>query len=155
MKFKKADKNDVESLVELRIAYLKEDYGSLTEKQINSLKEQLPLYFKEHLNKDIYAYAAIDEEEIVSIILMLVIEKPANPNFITGKTGTLLSVYTKPDYRRKGAANELLKMAIKEAEKMELSFIDLQATKDGYPLYLKNGFVEQKNEYVPMKYRIK
>lgn len=155
MKFKKADKNDVESLVELRIAYLKEDYGSLTEKQINSLKEQLPLYFKEHLNKDIYAYAAINEEEIVSIILMLVIEKPANPNFITGKTGTLLSVYTKPDYRRKGAANELLKMAIKEAEKMELSFIDLQATKDGYPLYLKNGFVEQKNEYVPMKYRIK
>lgn len=85
---------------------------------------------------------------------MLIVEKPANPSFITGKTGTLLNVFTKPEFRRKGIANKLLNMAIEDAKNMDLSFIDLHATKEGYPLYLKNGFGEEKSEYVPMKYKI-
>ena len=155
MEFRRANTNDIESLVNMRIAYLKDDYGTLSEEQIIRLKEQLPIYFNSHVDKDLKAYIAVQEKEVVSVILMLIVEKPANPSFITGKTGTLLSVYTKPEFRRKGIANKLLNMVIEDAKSMDLSFIDLHATKDGYPLYLKNGFVEEKSEYVPMKYKIK
>ena len=33
-----------------------------------------------------------------------------------------------------------------------MSFIELEASRDGKPIYLNTGFVEVKNEYTFMKY---
>ena len=154
MKLRKADIKDINQLVEMRIGYLKEDYGTLSEEQIGGISEQLPSYFKSHLNKDLYVYVAECNGEIISTVFMLVVEKPANPSFLTGKTGTFLNVYTKENFRKKGIANSLVETALKDAEKLSLSYVDLQATKDGYSLYLKNNFKEQKSEYTYMKYNI-
>ena len=154
MKLRKADIKDINQLVEMRIGYLKEDYGTLSEEQIGGISEQLPSYFKSHLNKDLYVYVAECNGEIISTVFMLVVEKPANPSFLTGKIGTFLNVYTKENFRKKGIANSLVETALKDAEKLSLSYVDLQATKDGYSLYLKNNFKEQKSEYTYMKYNI-
>ena len=154
MKLRKADIKDINQLVEMRIGYLKEDYGTLSEEQIGGISEQLPSYFKSHLNKDLYVYVAECNGEIISTVFMLVVEKPANPSFLTGKTGTFLNVYTKENFRKKGIANSLVETALKDAEKLSLSYVDLHATKDGYSLYLKNNFKEQKSEYTYMKYNI-
>lgn len=59
MEFRRANTNDIESLVNLRIAFLKDDYGILTEEQVISLKKQLPIYFNCHVNKDLKAYIAV------------------------------------------------------------------------------------------------
>ncbi len=40
------------------------------------------------------------------IVALLIVEKPMSPSFITGKTGTVLNVYTKPEYRNKGYAKK-------------------------------------------------
>lgn len=81
---------------------------------------------------------------------MLVIEKSANPSFLTGKTGTILNVYTKSTYRRQGMAGT--KMAIEHARQMNLSLLELKATADGLPLYTDIGFAPEASKYTNIKY---
>ena len=44
---------DIDLLTELRIAYLKEDYGKLDEEDIRKIRRDLPDYFKKNLNENI------------------------------------------------------------------------------------------------------
>ena len=42
-------------------------------------------------------------------------KKPISPSFISGKTGTVLNVYTKPEYEHKGYAKSIIKMILEDA----------------------------------------
>lgn len=135
MDFRKAVKSDISQLVEMRLGYLKEDRSYLTEEEIKKLKDSLPKYFENHLGKDITIYVCEDNKEIISTVFLLVIEKPGNPSFITGKTGTVLNVFTKSEYRKQGIAGKLMNMMLEDAKDMNLSYVELQATNMGKPLY--------------------
>ena len=91
-----------------------------------------------------------DLEEPVCVFFLL-INKPASPLFITGKTGTLMNVYTLPEYRRRGIGKKLVSMAIEDGKAWDLSYIELRATKCGYPLYKQLDFIEDKSIYMSMK----
>ena len=78
-----------------------------------------------------------------------------SPAFITGKTGTVLNVYTMPTHRRKGLASKLMTMMLEDAAAHQLSVVELKATDDGYSLYQKLGFVDAVSHYRQMKYTIK
>jgi ribosomal protein S18 acetylase RimI-like enzyme len=83
---------------------------------------------------------------------MAVAEMPANPAFITGKTATILNVFTYPEYRRKRIATKLLTMMINEAKAMNISYLELSATDSGKQLYEKLGFVsKQSSKYTEMR----
>lgn len=151
MIFERADINDLDSLVKLRIDYLIEDYGEISELQINQISERLPDYYLRHLNKDFFAYVCREENKIVSCCFLYVTEKPSNPAFINGKTGTVLNVYTKPEYRKKGIAGKLISLLISDAKKMELDFVELKATDAGYNLYKSIGFEDVISKYHNMK----
>lgn len=153
MEYYKADNKEIQNLVNMRVAYLNEDYGHLESDVIEKIISSLPDYFEKHLNNDLFAYVAKDTE-IVATALLLIVEKPANPSFISGKTGVVLNVYTKEDYRRKGIANKLMKMLLSDAEKLKLDYVELKATNDGYNLYKSLGFKDSVSEYKPMKYEI-
>lgn len=88
-------------LTELRIAYLQEDLGEIGDADLKLIESLLPGYYEKHLNKDLMVYVARNEKDIVSCAFLLIVEKPMSPSFITGKTGTVLNVYTKPEYRKK------------------------------------------------------
>ena len=100
MIFDKATKKDIGVLTDLRIAYLNEDLGVISDQNLELMKSTLPSYYTKHLNKDLMVYVARDGEDIVSCAFLLIVEKPMSPSFITGKTGTVLNVYTKPDYMK-------------------------------------------------------
>ncbi len=117
MLFEHADMPDISQLTDLRIAYLEEDNGDLSESDSMRIRDILPDYFKRNLNKSIFGYVARDGECIAACALLLVVEKPCSPAFPTGKTGTVLNVYTRPEYRRKGYAGDLMKMLLAEAAK--------------------------------------
>lgn len=151
MNIRKAGKEDIAQLVEMRIKYLTIDCGELTAEQLEAIRGQLPGYFERQLGTGVLAYAAEEEGILVSTVLMVIVEKPANPHFITGKTGTLLNVYTRPEYRRQGLAGKLIGLAIEDAKELNLSYIDLSASKEGYSLYKKIGFTESQSDFVPMK----
>lgn len=143
----KASEKEISGLVELRIAYLKEDLGTISEADLQRMKEVLPQYFRKHLNRDLFVYVAKEAEEILACAFLLVVEKPMSPAFMTGKTGTVLNVYTKPEYRKKGYAKQLMNALLEDAKKNELSVVELKATEDGYHLYKAVGF-----EDVVLKY---
>lgn len=45
-------------------------------------------------------------------------------------------------------------MAIEDAKRLDLAYIELSASKAGYPLYQKLGFEEEQPHYPTMKYQI-
>lgn len=141
-----------EQLVQLRLDYLTEDHGSLSDKEKARISAALPDYYKKHLNSDLFVYICTDNGEIVSCCFLLVTEKPANPDFLNGKTGTILNVYTKPKYRHQGHAKKLIEMMLEDARSMKLDFVELKATEDGYGLYKKVGFKDAVSKYHDMKY---
>ena len=149
MKFEKATIKDINMITDLRLAYLQEDLGVITDKQL--IQESLPSYYEKHLNKDLMVYVARDDEDIVACAFLLIVEKPMSPSFITGKTGTVLNVYTKPEYRNKGYAKKLMTMMLEDATAQDVSIIELKSTEDGYSLYKSVGFEDVVVKYHNMK----
>lgn len=154
MTYEKARPDDTEELTALRVVYLLEDYGEIPQNKLAMISDSLPAYFRSHLNKDLFAFICRTDNVIAGCCFLYVSEKPANPSFINGKTGTVLNVYTRPQYRRKGIARELIKMLLSESEKMHLDFVELKSTDAGYNLYKSLGFDDVVSKYHNMKYVI-
>jgi len=144
--------SDIASLTELRLTYLKEDYGQLSEETITKLRKDLPSYFKNHLNRDIFCYLIRENDKVVACAFLLVVEKPSSPMFLSGKTGSVLNVYTNPAYRRRGYAKRIMEKLLSDAISLNLSVVELKATADGYHLYKSVGFTEDTSGYRHMKW---
>ena len=143
---------DADELVELRVAYLTEDNGVLDEGDEVAIRDGLPGYFGAHLGHDLHAYVVREGGRIASCAFLIVVEKPMSPAFINGRTGIVLNVYTRPDCRRRGYAKRLMEALLAGAEALDLSVVELQATDDGYPLYLSVGFLDDESKYHRMKW---
>lgn len=144
---------DIDLLTELRLAYLQEDCGKLSEDDVKKIRRDLPNYFKKNLNRNIFCYLMKDKEQIIACAFLLLVEKPMSPAFITGRTGTVLNVYTKPTYRRKGYAKMLMKKLLSDAVEKNLSVVELKSTEDGYHLYKSIGFTDDMSKYHFMKWK--
>ena len=153
MNVDKAGLNDTNALVQLRLDFLTEDNGSLDERDIAAIQENLPGYFLDHLDRDLFIYVMRDGQTIVSCAFLLIVEKPMSPAFINGKTGIVLNVYTLPSARRKGYATAIMNTLLAEAEEMELAVVELKATEAGYPLYRSVGFTDDCSRYHMMKWK--
>lgn len=150
---RQAKAQDVDTLVELRLAYVEADYGEIDAETEAVLRTQLSEYFPAHLGKDIFGFLCFDGEKAVSMVILYIMDKPAFVTTPSGRTGTLLSVVTLPEYRKRGIAGKLVKMALEKAEKLGAEFVELQATADGEPLYRKIGFKDKESHYTPMIYK--
>ena len=155
MVYEKADTNDIAELTRLRLEYLSEDYGEIAQDDLKRIADNLPTYFRRHLNEDLYAFVCRNGDIIAGCCFLYVSEKPANPSFISGRTGTVMNVYTLPEFRRRGIAGELMKLLLSESEKIGLDFVELKATDAGYSLYRSLGFEDNVSKYHNMKYIIR
>ena len=153
MKIYKATMDDLPDLVQLRIDFLKMDYGQLSEEDEVTIRNQSKGYFIKHLFMDDFIAIIVKVgEEIAGAAFLLIQERPANPSFITGLTGTLLNVITYPKFRRNGVATLVVRAIIDEARLMNVSSIDLSSTEDGRMLYEKLGFTVP--PYTPMRLKL-
>ena len=144
---------DAEALAEMRLAYLRESFGTLGEAETAALRAQLPAYFQKHTGSDLFAYVIRSGGEIVSCAFLLVVEKPMSPAFPNGKTGILLNVYTRPVFRRMGLAGSILRRLTEDARALRLSEIECKAVKAAVPLYRSIGFEDDVTDYHRMKWR--
>ena len=144
MNIRKATLFDLNSLIALRLDYLKLE-GSLPREQEITVLGQLKKYFIKHIpSGDFIAILAEDSGKIASAAFLVITERPAGPDFLTGRCGTVLNVLTYPEYRRQGISTQVLLALIEEAENMEVSILDLFATPEGRRVYKKLGFQESK-----------
>lgn len=136
--------SDIGELVELRLAYLTDDFGSLGVDEAASINDELPPYFRARIGRDLKVFVARDTDtgKIACTAWLLLVDKPPSPRFPHGRTGVLFNVYTRPEYRRRGLATRVMEALIAEARDLELDVIELHATDDGYPLYVSLGFAD-------------
>ena len=151
--YRAAENEDIDNLVKLRLEYVKADYGEIDAEKEETLRAQLNEYFPAHLGKDIFGFLCFDGKKAVSMVILYIMDKPAFVTTLSGRTGTLLSVVTLPEYRRKGIAGKLVKMALEKAKQLGAEFVELQATADGAPLYKGIGFKDKESHYTPMIYK--
>lgn len=149
MIYRIASSADIQELTEIRALFLAEEFG---EGDFSEEKTVLPDYFSRHLGNDLTVFVADDGGRIAAAVFLMISEKPANPRFPRGMTGTVMNVFTRREYRRRGIAGALMKMLIEYAENAQLDIIELKASESGYPLYKKLGFEEDTFPDKPMKY---
>src|SRR6185436_12904412 len=125
--YRKANQNDIQTLVDTRILFAVELKGEQPREIIDALKIQMTDYF-------IKATAA---NTCISVILR---EQPGNLNNPSGKWGYIMNMYTLPEFRRKGICKGILKELIEEALKSGTTAFELHATKEGEFVYKQDGF---------------
>lgn len=146
-----ASEKDIPELIELRLAYLRDDFGELSETDRVSLPLEIRPYLQEHLGRDLRVFAAREEGTIVCCAWLLLVEKPPSPRFPHGRTGVLFNVYTRPERRRQGLARRVMGRLIDAARNHALDVIELHATDDGYPLYTSLGFADDSSTHRAMR----
>ena len=152
--FDMAGIDDIPELVRLRIAYMIDDFGSISEYERRCMEKQLPDYFGRRLGKELIAFVARAEGRLVAAAYLLIIEKPANPFLLNGLDGEVLSVYTENKYRGKGICTQLMKNMIEYAKENRLCRIDLMATDEGYSVYKRVGFEDKTQKYLDMRLKL-
>ena len=147
MDIRKATVDDIETLVKIRLDYLRHDFGGIAPEHESAIKKQLPDYFYRHIiTGDFIAMLASINSKVCASAFMVITEKPANQAFINGMTATILNVLTYREYRRQGIATRVMRSIIEEAKKADVTAIDLLATDNGRSLYERLGFNLGKNK---------
>ncbi len=154
IKYVEATKEDINELIRLRLAYMKDDFGSVTDRERTAMETQLPDYFDRKLGTELIAFVAKAGDKVVSVAYLHIIEMPANSLLLNGLYGEVLNVYTEPEYRGKGICTKLMNNLVEYGKKAGLGRIDLSATDDGYPIYAKIGFKDKEHRYRDMRYKL-
>jgi len=151
--FEQANLSDIDELIRLRIAYMIDDFGTVSDSECEGMKKQLPDYFARKLGTELIAFVAKENNRIVSVAYLHIIEMPANSILLSGLYGDVLSVYTEPEYRGQGLCTKLMKNLVNYGKERGLGRIDLKATSQGFPIYKKVGFAEKEARYTDMQYK--
>jgi N-acetylglutamate synthase-like GNAT family acetyltransferase len=150
--YRKIDNNDRDLFIRLRLDFINEFHKDVDETEKEKLKTSLQNYFDRHIkNDELIGIVCEHDKKIISVAYLIIGEWPPNRKFINGKIGTLLNVYTYPEYRKNGIATNIIKKIIEEAKKQNVSMINLLATEDGENVYKKLGFLETEDKSMRLK----
>ena len=142
IEYKRLTENELDTFIELRINQLREEGA----KEDIDLRPALKDYYLRHLADGTFvSWLAFDGKKIVGTSGMSFVEKPPYFACPSGKIGLLSSMFTNPDYRRKGIAKELLSRVVKEAKDYGCGTVQITASDMGVKLYTDFGFVHNQN----------
>ena len=139
--FRKATLDDIPLLLKCRIALLHSAIGSGDAAQWEFVENQIELYYKTAIqDKTHIAFLAFDGDICIGtggVCFYQVLPTYFKP---TGKKAYIINMYTVPKYRNQGIATQILDYLIKECLQQNISYITLEATDMGRPVYEKFGF---------------
>jgi ribosomal protein S18 acetylase RimI-like enzyme len=139
LKFRKANTDDIDKLVDLRKKQLVEEG---IEPNID-IDTELYVFFKNKLSEGtLIQWLVEDNEEIIACGAVIFYEFPPSYTNKTGKKAYITNMYTKENYRGQGIATNLLTKLVDEAKNSGITKIWLGASKLGKPVYKKFGFQE-------------
>ena len=140
--YRKLTEADLPAFIQMRITQLREEGATEDFDLVPELKD----YYKRHLAEGTFvSWLALDGEKIIGTSGMSFVEKPPYFGCPSGKLGLLSSMFTNPDYRRKGIAKELLHRVVEEARAYGCGAVQITASDMGVKLYTAYGFVHNGN----------
>ena len=140
MEIIKATKNDIETLMKIRMEMLKEVNALPIDYVFDkSFVEYCRMNF-ECTGKTQTDVMCIENGEPVACANLCYLSMIPTFSHPTGKRAHMMNVYVKKDFRRKGLAKKMLELLIEEAKSRKVTEISLDATEKGRPLYESMGF---------------
>ena len=126
----------------MRINQLREEGA----KEDIDLEPALKDYYLRHLSDGTFiSWLALDNDRIIGTSGMSIVEKPPYFGCPSGKIGLLSSMFTDPNYRRKGIAKTFLSKVIDEAKAQGCGTVQITASDMGVLLYSDFGFEKNEN----------
>ena len=140
--YKKLTDAELDVFIRMRIQQLREE-GATEE---YDLAPDLKDYYAKHMADGTFvSWIALDGDVIVGTSGMSFVERPPIFGCPSGKMGILSSMFTDPDYRRKGIARELLTRVVQEANEYGCGTVQITASDMGVKLYSAFGFKHNEN----------
>ena len=140
--YQKLTEKELDTFIQMRIRQLREE--GATEKI--DLVPELQDYYRRHMADGTFvSWLAMDGSRIVGTSGMSFVEKPPYFGCPSGKMGLLSSMFTDPEYRRRGIAKELLSRVVEEARAYGCGTVQITASDMGVLLYTDFGFVKNGN----------
>lgn len=128
--------------IDIRINQLREEGAKEDIDLVPALKD----YYNRYMADGTFvSWLAFDGNKIIGTSGMSYVEKPPYFGCPSGKIGLLSSMFTNPDYRRKGIAKELLSRVVKDAKDYGCGAVQITASDMGVKLYADFGFVHNGN----------
>ena len=142
IEYRKLTEDELDAFIELRISQLREEGAT----EDIDLRPSLREYYRKHLADHTFvSWLAVDGGAIIATSGMSFVEKPPYFSCPSGRIGLLSSMYTKPEYRRRGIARELLTRVVDEARQYGCGTVQITASDVGVLLYTDFGFVKNAN----------
>ena len=140
--YQRLTEKELDRFIRMRIAQLREEGA----KDEMDLAPALRDYYARHMADGTFvSWLAKDGDRIIGTSGMSFVEKPPYFGCPTGRIGLLSSMYTAPEYRRRGIARELLRRVVEEAHAYGCGTVQITASDMGVLLYTDFGFVRNRN----------
>ena len=142
VEYKRLTPKELDVFIVMRIHLLREEGAKEEIDLVPALRE----YYTRHMADGTFvSWLAVEGETIIGTSGMSFVEKPPYFGCPSGKMGLLSSMFTSPNYRRKGIAKELLSRVINDAKAYGCGTIQITASDMGVKLYTDFGFVHNNN----------
>lgn len=139
--FIQATAADISLLLDMRREFSYELVGKQTDELERALDESQTGYFSRELNKNYFCWYATVNGEPAAIAGMTLRTQPGSIKNPSGRWGYLMLVYTKPQYRKRGLSGQVVQRLIATAKEQGVTALELHATPEGEPVYVREGFI--------------
>lgn len=140
------DETSVDDFWRLRKG-LFEELGEISQNtDISELKLKTEQYFLTHINRDLMSWGILQEDKLVAIGSLCLFSRIPYFENLSCLEGYILNIYTLPQFRKCGLANQILENIIEYSRKNNIKKLWLNSSEQGESLYVKAGFVKKNNE---------
>ena len=140
--YQKLTEDRLDTFIGMRIRQLREEGATEDVDLVPALQD----YYRRHMSDGTYvSWIALDGDKIIGTSGISFVEKPPYFSCPNGRIALLSSMFTDPEYRRKGIARELLHRVVEEARAYGCGTVQITASDMGVLLYTDYGFVKNGN----------
>lgn len=141
IEYKRADIHDIDLLIDYRVEFLAAHFGPQDKAVEQPFRTEMRSYLEQTIPNNTYiCYYAVCDNVVAGIGGMVIRQRPGNFINPAGRDGYIMSMYTLPEYRRRGIAINIVNLLVKAGKALGVNVFELHATEEGEPVYIKDGF---------------
>lgn len=149
MKIRQLKTEDMTLLIALRMEVLSdvfsEEKKGLSKEEWKQLQENNLAYYRQHLTDNSHIACVAEENgEVLGCGGVCLYQEMPSPDNRSGKCAYLMNIYTRPSWRRKGIARDVVEWLIARSRLLGAEKIYLETSDDGRRLYENLGFSDMK-----------
>ena len=138
---KKADSNDIETLMSWRMEVLREVFGIPSGQDMTELEQANRDYYHTMLKTDGHIACFAYQKEIIGCGGICIYQEMPSPDNPAGLCAYLMNIYTLPQFRGQGVGEKIVRWLMAQAMQMGVTKIYLETSDCGRKLYQKIGFM--------------